>query len=474
MRKIILSLILLCCIVIIPIQSTNRVEISLSNLERELYELIMQYRAEKGLPSIPISPSLTYVAQVHVRDMHNHPPMGDCNLHSWSEYGEWSSCCYTGDHAQAKCMWNKPRELTQYQGPGYEIAFYHSVGVTPQNALDGWKNSKKGHNDVIINQDIWNKHTWRAIGIGIYKEYAVVWFGEEKDQTVDNMYNSASTSDITTTQTETPNQTFVRKTSQKVNFENEYMELNDKNTKGDNVYNNTQDNVNISRNVEKSIDKQISNKNYDVKKVVSNETLSNTKQDENSNKRETTIVQNRINEETVVIKKEPLRKRFYNYSGYSSLSYLSVGYTYSFIDKHHLITTSLFDFRAALFGMSPLAVEFSVSPLQKKLIYKPSVRVYIPIAKCLSIAPYIGLLVDASYLGKYVNESYEYNYESDFFMDMYAGLALHLTAAKNVPIEVKAEYRHPIKKAMQGDFYPQGIYVSTQMYIGSIFNKRNN
>lgn len=150
--------------------------------EQRLYELVMEYRASKNLPSIPISPALTFVAHTHVRDLTAHPPTGECNLHSWSEYGDWTPCCYTADHAEAENMWNKPRELTSYIGNGYEIAFWHSEKATPEAALEGWKSSA-GHNRVIVNLNIWKNITWRAIGIGIYGNYAVIWFGEMKDTT---------------------------------------------------------------------------------------------------------------------------------------------------------------------------------------------------------------------------------------------------------------------------------------------------
>ncbi len=150
--------------------------------EVKLYELIMQYRKQNGLPRIACSASLTKVAQLHVRDLaDNNPNQGECNMHSWSDQGEWSACCYTSDHAQAKCMWNKPRELTEYTGDGFEISYGASwASVSAAGALAGWKSSP-GHNSVIINQGIWGDNKWNAIGIGIYKGYAVVWFGREKD-----------------------------------------------------------------------------------------------------------------------------------------------------------------------------------------------------------------------------------------------------------------------------------------------------
>ncbi|MEK8020269.1 MAG: PKD domain-containing protein [Candidatus Parabeggiatoa sp.] len=150
--------------------------------EKRLYELVNAYRAENGLPAIPFSNSLTYVAQTHVKDLQNHPPSGTCNMHSWSSNGAWSSCCYTSDHAQAQCMWDKPRELTPYPGNGYENAYGGSSGyiATAQGALAGWKNSS-GHNAVILNQNTWNNVTWQALGVGIYQSYAVLWFGKEVD-----------------------------------------------------------------------------------------------------------------------------------------------------------------------------------------------------------------------------------------------------------------------------------------------------
>jgi uncharacterized protein YkwD len=82
-------------------------------------------------------------------------------------------------------MWDKPRELTGYQGDGFEISFWSTYPyATPREAaediLNGWKKSP-GHNNLIINNSNWKKVEWKAIGIGIYGEYANVWFGEEED-----------------------------------------------------------------------------------------------------------------------------------------------------------------------------------------------------------------------------------------------------------------------------------------------------
>lgn len=161
-------------------------EICLSETEMELYRIINEYRIKKGLPEVKLSASLSFVARTHAEDQTRNFKDGNrCNMHSWSNKGDWSSCCYTPDHKKAKCMWNKPRELTNYTGDGYEISFYttypySSPEVFAKDALDGWKKSP-GHNEIIVNRSIWKNVKWQAIGIGINGEYANVWFGKEED-----------------------------------------------------------------------------------------------------------------------------------------------------------------------------------------------------------------------------------------------------------------------------------------------------
>ncbi len=159
--------------------------VCLSEAELDLYKLVNQYRHERGLDPVPLSGSLTYVAQLHVKDLAEHHPYGrHCNLHSWSDYGPWSPCCYTEDHKHAECMWEKPSELTNYRAFGYEIAYWTDEELSPLlfalKALNGWKRSPE-HNVVILNGGMWKYHSWKAMGVGIYKGYAAVWFGEEPD-----------------------------------------------------------------------------------------------------------------------------------------------------------------------------------------------------------------------------------------------------------------------------------------------------
>lgn len=143
----------------------------------DLPQVINDYRVDQGLDEIPISDDLMIVAETHIEDLfENSPAHGKCNLHSWSNQGDWSGCCYTDDHAQAECMWQKPGELSDYTGSGYEIA---AQGVsTAKGALSTWKSSEL-HHDVIVQEGMWSDNDWIALGAAVGHGYAVAWFGDE-------------------------------------------------------------------------------------------------------------------------------------------------------------------------------------------------------------------------------------------------------------------------------------------------------
>ena len=56
--------------------SSNFVQAAPSEEEMRLYNMLNEYRTANGLPAIPLSPSLTHVAQLHVRDLSRYPPSG--------------------------------------------------------------------------------------------------------------------------------------------------------------------------------------------------------------------------------------------------------------------------------------------------------------------------------------------------------------------------------------------------------------
>lgn len=174
---------ILTSVLYLPADKSVETDVCLSAEEEKLYRMINDYRKKKKLDPIPFSAKLTKVAQVHAKDLADYytfDPTNTCNPHSWSENGFWSSCCYTNDHKEAQCMWSKPKEIAGYDNPGYEIAYYSSAGASAEEGLQGWQKSPS-HNPLLVNSGMWKKATWEGIGIGIYKEYAVVWFGQMKD-----------------------------------------------------------------------------------------------------------------------------------------------------------------------------------------------------------------------------------------------------------------------------------------------------
>lgn len=160
----------------------------ISNNEKALYDAVNEYRKEYKLEPIPISTSLTIVAQAHVHDLIENKPFDDegkCNPHSWSDQGKWKACCYNSGE-DGECMWNKPRELTSYDNDGYEIVMHWFdesdpyLDVSAVDALETWKESTN-HNNVILNKGMWKSSEWNAMGIGIYRGFASIWFGTSPD-----------------------------------------------------------------------------------------------------------------------------------------------------------------------------------------------------------------------------------------------------------------------------------------------------
>lgn len=156
--------------------------------------LVNGYRRAHGLPPVVLSPSLTAVAEAHVRDVAASADGGAspmrgrgpgrvlCNLHSWSGAAASLPLCYTGDERSAEGMWAKPTEITRgtYSAPGYEIAFWTSAVAGAEAALAGWRSSPD-HNAVILELGMWEGSNWQAMGVAAGGHCAFVWFGEAPD-----------------------------------------------------------------------------------------------------------------------------------------------------------------------------------------------------------------------------------------------------------------------------------------------------
>ncbi len=143
----------------------------LDDNERALARLINDYRQQNGLPAIPLSPSLSLVANRHVRDMAINMKKLE---HQWSNCPDWTDC-----------MWEAPQRLgTPYPSHGYENAGRIGGALAVERFLEGWKDKGKvdqGHHDVMLNRNAWKDKTWRALGIGIYNGYGAMWVGVDVD-----------------------------------------------------------------------------------------------------------------------------------------------------------------------------------------------------------------------------------------------------------------------------------------------------
>lgn len=168
----------------------NRPGTAAASETTDLFTAINTYRQGLGLTAIPLSPQLTAVAKAHVQDLManfatdpNYTGAG-CVPHGWSSQGQWTGGCYKfEDPTTFPIMWNKPKEIANYSGSGFEILFGTTgITATATAALQAWQ-ADPPHNDVIVNQGIWQDHPWQAIGVWVEDGWASVWFGEQTDPT---------------------------------------------------------------------------------------------------------------------------------------------------------------------------------------------------------------------------------------------------------------------------------------------------
>ena len=153
----------------------------LSDDEYRLFEMINAHRVLSGLKEIPLSASLSYVARTHVIDLYtNHPDTSICNMNSWSDKGSWTPCCHNKYVPQEECIRNKPKELTGYTGEGYELTYAEVFNTNADTVFKFWSSIDEA-NEFLLNEGVWEKKNWRAMGVGIYKSYAVLWMGQKTD-----------------------------------------------------------------------------------------------------------------------------------------------------------------------------------------------------------------------------------------------------------------------------------------------------
>ncbi len=149
--------------------------------ELKLYNLFNEYRKTMNQPEIPLSKSLCFVAEKHINDLiQNKPDTNTCNFHSWSDKGEWTSCCFEVELKDKSCMQKKPQELTKYVGNAYEIVYWENRVATADKAFDQWRETAASQS-MIINIKDWEDHNWNAVGVCIQGNFAIAWLGKEID-----------------------------------------------------------------------------------------------------------------------------------------------------------------------------------------------------------------------------------------------------------------------------------------------------
>ena len=223
---------------------------------------------------------------------------------------------------------------------------------------------------------------------------------------------------------------------------------------------------------------------------------------------------------------ETVFTRYYKHSGRNMLSILSIGYSTYFqvgpvvtagasptgdAFRRHLLNVELFEWRAKCFGMQMFNFEMGLNtpfvseenPEQNRYLferggenaderveataktmwfaYKPAVKFYIPCTKWLAIELYGGAEVDLTKMWSKINSTYYTGYhnetnqdglripEQNSFVGVYGGAGFMLTAVPQVPLEIKAEYRHPVRGNTA--LVPQGVYISAQLHLASPIKK---
>ena len=150
-----------------------------------LFNMINDFRRSNKLPVIPLSRSLCFVATLRIDDLRSaNAAENDCGVHSWSDKGNWKSCCYSKDPARIACMSNKPKELTGYQGSGYEVVYWSEETAIPIAAMELWRSTPISES-VFLNQDKWQARQWKAMGVALNDGYAIVWLGDKPDAPAD-------------------------------------------------------------------------------------------------------------------------------------------------------------------------------------------------------------------------------------------------------------------------------------------------
>ena len=156
----------------------------ISSQEKELYRIVNEYRVLNNLLQIPLSESLSLVANRHLLDL-------VLNVKSMTH--GWSNCNYDiKDQKTWDCVFESPKRLNSgYRGKGYENLYRNKTGnASAVLALEAWKKSDI-HNSLILNLKTFKDMKFDAFGIAINGQYAALWFGAGGNR-ADTIKNSST------------------------------------------------------------------------------------------------------------------------------------------------------------------------------------------------------------------------------------------------------------------------------------------
>lgn len=153
----------------------------ISQQEYKLYSLVNSYRSKLALDPIPLSKSLSFVARIHAKDLATYYPMGDdCNMHSWSNQGNWKSFCFPAEQNRRNDIKDKAKEISGYPGKAWEITYWENSEADVAFVLEFW-NGISYSTSMIGNTGKWSDKEWKSMGVGIQDGYVLLWLGEEID-----------------------------------------------------------------------------------------------------------------------------------------------------------------------------------------------------------------------------------------------------------------------------------------------------
>jgi hypothetical protein len=153
----------------------------ISEDENRLFESINLFIVENGGKSLSLSKSLSYVARTHINDLsQNRPDTSVCNLSSWSDKGNWTACCYNPYILDPDCMWDKPKQITEFRYRGYELALYFEEEFNSDTVMLMLYSSKFAL-DMLLTKGEYSSKKWDCMGVGINNNYSSIWFAQRPD-----------------------------------------------------------------------------------------------------------------------------------------------------------------------------------------------------------------------------------------------------------------------------------------------------